>query len=284
MFCEIKWPDGCATLAMLAAILLVAPEPVSSTQAPSPLILRVCADPNNLPFSNRRREGFENQIAALVARELGTNLTYVWWPQRRGFVRQTVNQGRCDLVIGVPAAYKLLLTTRAYYRSTYVFVSRADAPARVHSFDDSALRRLRIGVHFTGGGGGPPPAQALARRGLSSNIRGYSIFGDYREPHPPGRLVAAVAAREVDVAVVWGPIAGYFARRSSVPLRVRRVEPPIDSPAEPMTFAIAMGVSRGDTALRDRVQHVLDRRAGRLKRLLERFGVPLLPLESVPVP
>jgi quinoprotein dehydrogenase-associated probable ABC transporter substrate-binding protein len=246
--------------------------------------LRVCADPNNLPFSNRRGQGFENRIAALVARDLGARLTYVWWPQRRGFVRHAVNEGRCDLVVGVPAAYRLLLTTRPYYRSTYVFVTRADAPVRVRSLDDSSLRRLRIGLHFTGGNGGPPPAQALARRGLSSNIRGYSIFGDYREPNPPARLVEAVAAGKVDVAIVWGPLAGYFARHSKVPLRISPVQPPMDSPAEPMTFAIAMGLSRGDSALRDRVQHVLDRHPGTLHRLLGHFGVPLLALDSARVP
>jgi quinoprotein dehydrogenase-associated probable ABC transporter substrate-binding protein len=237
--------------------------------------LRVCADPNNLPFSNRRREGFENRIADLVARDLGERVAYVWWPQRRGFVRRTLYAGRCDVVIGVPADFDPVLTTRPYYTSTYVFVTRADHPP-VGSFDDPRLRRLRIGVHFTGAGGNPPPAAALARRGLSGNIRSYSIYGDYRQPDPPARLIGAVSRGEVDVAVAWGPLAGYFARESRVPLRLVPVPPDEAPPGSPMTFAIAMGVRRGDIARRDRLQRVLDRRADGIRRILADFEVPLV--------
>ncbi|HUR94055.1 MAG TPA: hypothetical protein VMY76_05700, partial [Gemmatimonadales bacterium] len=123
----------------------------------------MCADPNNLPFSNRREQGFENRIAALIGAELGARVQYTWWPQRRGFVRNTLNAERCDVVIGVPDGFDEVLTTRPYYRSAYAFVSRAGGVS-VRSFDDPALRTLRIGVHFTGAGGNPPPAEALARR------------------------------------------------------------------------------------------------------------------------
>ena len=235
----------------------------------------MCADPNNLPFSNRRLEGFENRIAKLVARDLGLRLAYVWWPQRRGFVRRTLDAGRCDVVIGLPAGFGAVLTTRPYYRSSYVFVTRADRPA-VRSFDDPALRALRIGVHFTGAGGNPPPAEALARRGLTANIRSFSVYGDYRQPDPPARLIDAVARRDVDVAVAWGPLAGYFARRARVPLRLVTVPPAEAPPGAPMTFAIAMGVRQGDTVRRDRLQRVLDLRADRITKILREFGVPLL--------
>ena len=135
--------------------------------------LRVCADPNNLPFSNDRGEGFENRIAELLARDLGAKLTYTWWAQRRGFIRSTLAANSCDLVIGVPAGYDLVLTTRSYYRSTYVFVTRKDSRLALSSFDDPQLRKLRIGVHLIGNDGvNVPPAHALTRRGIISNVAG----------------------------------------------------------------------------------------------------------------
>ncbi len=235
--------------------------------------LRVCADPNNLPFSNRRLQGFENRIAALLARDLGATLQYVWWPQRRGFVRRTLDAGRCDVVMGVPAGFEQTLTTRPYYRSTYVFVSRLRGGPVVRSFDDPALRALRIGVHYTGGGD-PPPVAALARRGLSRTLVGYSIFGDYRSPNPPARLIQAVARGDVDIAVAWGPLAGWFARHSKVPLRVIPV-PASEAPSgAPMTFAIAVGVRRRDSIRRDQVQRALDHQAAGVRRILRRYGVP----------
>jgi mxaJ protein len=259
-----------ALFVLLLPSALAHPAPAAAQRS-----LRVCADPNNLPFSNRRGEGFENRIAALVARELGATLRYTWWPQRRGFVRHTLEAGTCDLVIGVPEGFDRALTTRPYYRSTYVFVRRADA-APVRSFDDPALRTLRIGVHFTGAGGNPPPAEALARRGLARNLVSFSVYGDYRTPDPPARLVEAVARGQVDVAVAWGPLAGFFARRQPVSLRVTPVPSRDAAPGLPMSFAIAMGVRRGETARRDELQRVLDRRAAEIRGILERYGVPLV--------
>jgi mxaJ protein len=260
-------------------VLLVLPALGHPAPASAQRTLRVCADPNNLPFSNRRGEGFENRIAALVARELGAALRYTWWPQRRGFVRRTLEAGTCDLVIGVPEGFGQALTTRPYYRSTYVFVQRADA-APVRSYDDPVLRTLRIGVHFTGAGGNPPPAEALARRGLARNLVSFSVYGDYREPDPPARLVEAVARGRVDVAVAWGPLAGFFARRQPVGLRITPVPPGDAAPGLRMTFAIAMGVRRGDTVRRDELQQVLDRRAAEIRRILERYDVPLVDLRA----
>jgi mxaJ protein len=245
--------------------------------------LRVCADPNNLPFSNRRHEGFENRIAELLARDLGARLSYVWWPQRRGFVRRTLDAGRCDLVVGVPAGFGPTLTTRPYYRSTYVFVTRAAGGPTVRSFDDSVLRTLRIGVHFTGGGN-PPPAEAMARRGLTHNLVGFSIYGDYRSPNPPARLLEAVARGEVDVAVAWGPLAGWFARRSPVPLRLAPVPEHDASPGAPMSFDIALGVRHGDTLRLRRLQQALDRNAAGIRGILREYGVPLVEEDSLESP
>ena len=255
---------------ILAAILSASSGPATAQHT-----FRVCADPNNLPFSNRRLEGFENRIAAVLARELDEDVRYFWWPQRRGFIRHTLDEGRCDVVMGVPAGFERVLTTAPYYRSTYVFVSHRGA-TRVRSFDDPALGRLRIGVQFTGDGGNPPPAQALARRGLAGNIVSFSVDGDYRQHDPPARLIEAVARRRIDLAVAWGPLAGYFATRVGAPLDVVPVPANEGGPGAPMSFAIAVGVRRADTVRRERLQRALERRAGEIHRILLRYGVPLV--------
>lgn len=243
-----------------------------------PAPLRVCADPNNLPFSNDREQGFENRIAALLARDMGTTVRYTWWPQRRGFVRNTLNAGSCDVVIGVPASYEMALTTRPYYRSTYVFVTRTARGLRVRSFDDPVLRRLRIGVHMMGDDYANSPATlALARRGLARRMVPYMIYGDYSKPDPPARLIRAVATDSVDVAVAWGPLAGYFAKRSPVPLTVTPVSPSIDLPFVPFVYDIAMGVRRGDSTRSALLDGELVRLRADIERILNDYGVPLVP-------
>lgn len=251
-----------------------AASPRASRHAPAG-VLRVCADPNNLPFSNRAGEGFENAIVALVAKDLGRRVEYTWWAERRGFVRNTLKAGLCDLIPGVPSGFEMGLATRPYYRSTYVFVSRRDRRLALRSLDDPRLARLKIGVQMIGNdAANSPPAHALARRGHVANVVGYTVYGDYSRPNPPARIVDAVAKGEVDAAVVWGPLAGYFARRSRVALALAPVEPQIDLPYLPFVFDIAMGVRRGDDALRDQVDAVLEREAPAIDRILDRYGVP----------
>ena len=180
----------------------------------APAALRVCADPNNLPFSNNRGEGFENRLAAMLAQDLGMRVEYTWWAQRRGFVRQTLDAGECDIVMGMPAGFGRVETTRPYYQSTYVFVSRRDRALGLRSLDDERLKHLRIGVQIIGDDfANSPPAHALSARNIVRNVVGYSVLGDYSRPNPPARIVEAVAAGDVDVALVWGPLAGYFAPR-----------------------------------------------------------------------
>jgi mxaJ protein len=238
--------------------------------------LRVCADPNNLPFSNEAGEGFENRIAALVAEELGAEVRYTWWAQRRGFLRNTLKADACDLVTGLPANLEGVRTTAPYYRSSYVFVTRAEGP-EIASFDDPVLRELKIGVHLIGDdGANPPPAHALGRRGLVGNVRGYMIYGDYAEPNPPARILDALAQGEIDVAVVWGPLGGYFASRQAVPLKVAPVRPSFDGPKLPMVFDISMAVRAQDEALRQEVDIALARRRADVDRILEDYGVPRL--------
>ena len=238
-------------------------------------VLRVCADPNNLPFSNQQREGIDDALAALVARELGTELAYTWRPQRRGFVRNTLDAGLCDVMMSVPTSYERVRTTAPLYRSSYVFVTRAGAAPEIRSFDDPALRGLRIGVQVIGDDyANTPPAHALARRGLTERVVGFPVAGDYAEPDPPARILDALAAGRIDVAVVWGPLAGWYARRSPVPLRLVPVSPQVDLPFLPFVFDISMGVRRDDDALRAELDAVLARRRAEVDALLARFGVP----------
>ena len=258
------------TIALLLTLLFGAGNAAAAERE-----LRVCADPNNLPFSNNRGEGFENRIAELIARELDAFLRYTWWAQRRGFVRNTLREGTCDLIIGVPAGYDPVLTTKPYYRSTYVFVSRRQSGLALDSFDDPRLRTLRIGVHLMGDdGANAPPAHALARRGIITNVIGYTIYGDYTQPNPPARLIDAVAAGDIDIAVAWGPLAGYFAPREPTPLEIVPVATAVDPPALRFTFAIAMGVRKGDTAFRDKLDQLIERRRAEIQKILQTYGVP----------
>ena len=238
--------------------------------------LRVCADPNNLPFSNKRGDGFENRIATLIAKDLGTRVEYTWWAQRRGFVRNTLNAGSCDVILGVPAHYEMVRTTQPYYRSTYVFVTRRDRGLRITSLDDPELRKLRIGVHLIGDDyANSPAAHSLAWRGITTNVVGYTLYGDYSKPNPPARLIEAVEKNEVDVAVAWGPLAGYFAKQSRVPLELRPVTPEKDGV---MTYAfdIAMGVRRRDSTRSATLDAEIARRQPDIERILRDYGVPLL--------
>jgi mxaJ protein len=260
-----------AACALLAAAACGA-EPVKTARE-----LRVCSDPNNLPFSNQREEGFENRIAEILAEELDARLTYTWWAQRRGFVRNTLGAGTCDLVMGVPSSFELALPTRPYYRSTYVFVTRRGSGVVVRSFDDPALREVRVGVHLIGDDySNTPPAHALGARGISRNVRGYMIYGDYGQENPPARILDALVADEIDVAVVWGPLAGYFAPRLGAELEIVPVSPEIDVPFLPMVFDISMGARREDSVFVRQVEEVLDRRRADVDSILAAYGVPRL--------
>ncbi|HYC56634.1 MAG TPA: substrate-binding domain-containing protein [Candidatus Binatia bacterium] len=245
----------------------------AGAQAAPPL--RVCADPNNLPFSNQQQEGFENRIAELVAGELGTTVEYTWWAQRRGFIRNTLGEERCDMVLGVPAGLEMVTTTRPYYRSTYVFVTRADMAPPPASLDDQRLRTLRIGVQMIGDDGtNTPPAHALARRGIITNVSGYLVYGDYSLPSPAAAIIEAVARGDIDIALAWGPMAAYFAARQKPALTVAPIAPERGEQALPFIFEIAMGVRKADAELRDALQAVLDRRRSDIDAILREYGVP----------
>jgi quinoprotein dehydrogenase-associated probable ABC transporter substrate-binding protein len=250
---------------------------VSRTPLAQAKPLRVCSDPENMPFSNQKLEGFENRIASLLAKELGTTVSYIWWGQRRGFIRNTMNatlqEGRCDVVIGVPEGYDLVSTTPPYYRSTYVFVYPKGKGLAVKSLDDPVLKKLKIGVHLLGDDyTNPPPVHELSKRGVVDNVVGFATF--YSADNPPSTIIDAVASGKVDLAIVWGPIAGYFASRQRVALEL--VPVPSGKGDLPFAFNISMGVKKGDEALKARVEAVRRERSAEITAILKEYGVPLI--------
>lgn len=225
--------------------------------------LRVCSDPNNLPFSDQAGAGFENRIAELLAKDLGVQVEYVWWAQRKNFVEKSLNAGMCDVLMGLSAMYPGVLETKPYYRSSYVFVYRKNAGMRLQGLSDSALANLRIGMHIVDANLAPPSIE-LARRGIVRNVKGYSLFGAYGESHPASKIVDAVRSGEIDVAIVWGPLGGYFGRD----LQVQPI------PDSQFTYPIAVAVRAKDVALRDQLQSALDRHRDEIRRILASYGVP----------
>lgn len=258
-----------ASLALASGALRANPQ--------DPKQLRVCADPDNLPFSNERQEGFENRIAQFLAQEMQATLKYTWWPQRRGFLRNTLQARSCDVLIGVPKEYDPVFTTKPYYRSTYVLVYRRDRDRGIRSLDDTVLRRLKIGVNLIGDDyQNPPPAQALAARGVVGNLVGFGTF--YNAEQRPEAIIDAVARGDVDIAIVWGPLAGYFAPRESVPLAIVPLPDSVDRSGLPMAYDIAMGVRRSDRALGQQLNDIIARRQAEIARILEEYHVPMLAL------
>jgi len=187
----------------------------------------------------------------------------------------TVGEGNCDLWPGVASGFERLATTRPYYRSGYVFVSRANRPFDGLTLDDPRLRKARIGVQLVGDDGtNTPPAHAMVRRGLTDNVQGFMLYGDYRNPNPASEIVNAVSVGKIDVGLVWGPLAGYFAKRRPVPLRLTTVQPWLDDNQWPMAYDISVGVRRNDPALLHDLKQALERDKDWIGKLLRSYGVP----------
>lgn len=260
-------------LAVLAATTLLGGR---ATTGEEPKTLRVCGDPDNLPFSNSKGEGFENKIAEVIARDAGMTLTYYWWPHQRGLVRNTLRAGTCDVLISIPKGYDPVLWTKPYYRSAYVLAQLKTNGRTITSLDDPGLKQLKIGTHA-----GSPPFDALAERGLAASLVTYPLFFDPRVTDParrPAKLLEDVIAGELDVAVAWGPMAGYFAKTSAVKASLT-LAPLADEPTIPMTYEFSMGVQKGNQALKKQLEEALDRRQTAITQILNDYGVPLLPLK-----
>lgn len=236
--------------------------------------LRVCADPDNLPYSDSHQQGFENQLAQLVGRELGRPVRYFWVSQRGKYFK-ALKTDVCDVVMEAPTGLAGIETTRPYYRSSYVFLSRRGSGAGIRSFDDPRLKALRIGVQVLGNDDASvPPAQALSERGLMRNIAWYRVYQNSVDDKRAA-LIDAVQRGDVDVAIVWGPLAGYFAKRARVPMEVTPVAPQVVRNV-PFAFDISMGVRPGDDKLAAQLNSIIERRAAQVRAILARYGVPLL--------
>jgi mxaJ protein len=279
-------------VSLLSRVLLLAGggaalwAPSAYAQRPAPLqpgLIRVCADPDNMPFSNQKGEGYENKIAELIATTWSSKLEYVWWPIRRGYYRM-LNGTYCDLVIESPAGLDMAGSTKPYYRSGYAFVSRkGDGLEDLNSLDDPRLKKLTIGVNLfvSSDGEHSPPEMALSKHGVVGHLKGYNV--SYDENIRPEDIINGVAKKEVDVAIVWGPMAGYFVDKSPVPLVLTPIAVAVDSASGfPMQFNIGMALRRRDHDLRDSLNTFLERKRPEILTILKDYHVPLLPIPPEP--
>jgi mxaJ protein len=264
-----------AALAFTACVGTAAAQPAADPPAPALTALRVCADPDNPPYSQEHgaaRPGFEVRIAQLLAAQMQVPLEVHWQPLLRGFVRKSLGAHVCDALIGVPVGYGPVLTTRPYYRSSYVFVTRRDAAQPLADFDDPRLPALRIGVPLVGDDLlASPPGVALTHRGAIDHVVGFTLLGGER---PEGeRIVQAVARGELDAALAWGPQVGWFAAQAQPAVALHTAVQPADV-KEAFQFGIAVGVRKHDTALRDRLQAALDAQRDAIDAVLRDYAVP----------
>jgi mxaJ protein len=256
------------------------PHAPSAAAAPLPSTLRVCVDPDNLPYSQAGGGGYEPALAQLLADELKLPLQLHWQPMRRGMVRKTLGDGVCDALLSVPKGLDRLLTTRAYYRSSYVLLTRQADPAPLRSLDDERLARLRIGVQLVGDDlAATPPGHALVQRGAVARVVGFTVDGGSAQDADDGRgpaaqrMAAALVRGQLDAALVWGPQAGWFAAQAQPPLALQVLSAP-PGLGLPFEFGMAIGVRRGEAAWRDRLQAALDARQAEIDALLDRWHVP----------
>ena len=239
--------------------------------------LRVCADPSDLPFSNQAGEGFENRIAELLAAKLGVPLTYTWYPQSIGFVRNTLNAGACDVVIGIPTPNALMQNTNPYYRSSYALVQRADADPKITSLHDPALADRKIGAVAR-----TPPVTLLAQAGLLRQLKPYQLVVDTRFDSPGRQMVEDVAAGVIDVGILWGPIAGYWATQQKVPLEVTPLTG--EEKGLHLDFRLSMGLRRNEPNWKHDLNDFLAANGDAIQAILLDYGVPLLDRQGQPIP
>lgn len=237
-----------------------------------PGAFRVCADTDNLPYSNNKQEGFENKIAELLAKDLGKRLEYQFWVDRFGFIRNTINAKRCDVIIGTVAGNDALLTSKPYYRSGYVFVYKKDSGLKITDWDSPDLKKVTIGLV-----GMTPPSRPLADKGLLDNARPYRLWRDLNKP--PSEMVDDVVSGKIDVAIVWGPIAGYYAKQAKVPLEIVPA-PEYEAVNEhgKEYWNIALGVRKRDKERLAVIQRVLDKRQADILKIMDEYGIVHLPV------
>jgi quinoprotein dehydrogenase-associated probable ABC transporter substrate-binding protein len=267
-------------------VILVASEVQLNAQGPGldlqlelvdPNVLRVCADPSNLPFSNEKGEGFENKVSELLASKLAKKLAYVWYPQSTGFVRNTLGAHRCDLIPGFPQGDELVQSTNPYYRTAYALVFKPGAGLDgVDTLGDPRLKEKRVGIVA-----GTPPATYLAINGMMRNAKPYPLVVDTRVESSARAMMRDLASGEIDVAILWGPMAGYYAKEAQPSLRVVPLLKENGGPK--LVFRIAMGVRATDQNWKRQLNRLIAENQPDLNRLLLGFGVPLLDERDRPI-
>jgi quinoprotein dehydrogenase-associated probable ABC transporter substrate-binding protein len=242
-----------------------------------PKVLRVCADPNNLPFSSENGGGFENKIVELLAAKLDKKLAYVWYPQATGFVRNTLGAHRCDLIPGFPQGDELVQSTNPYYRTAYALVIRPDAGLDdLDTLTDPRLKEKRVGIVA-----GTPPATYLAVNGLMRKAKPYPLVIDTRVDSSAQAMMRDLSSGEIDVGVLWGPMAGYYAKQANPPMRVVLLLKETGGPQ--LAFRIAMGVRAADQNWKRQLNKLIAENQADINRLLLGFGVPLLDEKDRPI-
>jgi quinoprotein dehydrogenase-associated probable ABC transporter substrate-binding protein len=251
--------------------------PDLSIELVDPKVLRVCADPRNLPFSNEAGEGFENKLAEMLAQKLGKSLAYTYYPGATGFVRNTLNAHKCDVIMGYPQGDDFVQPTNPYYRTTYVLIARKDAGLDgIDSLEDQRLRGKKIGIIA-----GTPPATNLAVNGLLPSIHSYPLVIDTRFDSSTDKMFRDLEAGNIDVAILWGPIGGYFAKKSQLNLNI---VPLVHEKSGPrMAYRIALGVRHSDQNWKRELNRFVAENQGAINRLLSDYGVPLLDEQDKPI-
>jgi quinoprotein dehydrogenase-associated probable ABC transporter substrate-binding protein len=231
--------------------------------------LKVCADPNDLPFSSEQKQGFENKIAELMANALGVKVEYTWFPQIIGFARNTLQAHRCDLVVGTVAGDDIMQTTNPYYFTTYVMVYRSDKGLALDGVADPRLASLRLGVVSA-----TPPSDLLVRHDLMSHAKPYPLTVDTRVQSPTHQMIQDVVNRTIDVGFLWGPIAGYYKKHDKLPLTLVPLKE--EPGAARMKYHIAMGVRANEPEWRRRVNATILKQQLAITAILRDYGIPLL--------
>lgn len=244
-------------------------EPVRTEDASE---FRVCADKDNLPYSNDKMEGFENKIAELIAKDLGKQVKYQFWYDRMGFIRNTLNARRCDVILGTVAGNDMVLTSKPYYRSGYVFVYKKSSGYNIKDWDSPDLRKAKIGVV-----GQTPPSRPIADKGLMENARPYRIMRDLNLP--PSFMIDDLVKGDIDVAIIWGPIGGYYAKKASTELVVVPAPEYEQENAHGKEYwNIAVGVRKKDKERIAMINDVLERRKDDITKILDEYGIPHVPV------
>ena len=263
-------------LALILPVFLIATDVSAQTgdegsiELVDPKVLRVCADPRDLPFSNEAGEGFENKIAALLAQKLGKTLAFEYYPGATGFVRNTLNAHRCDVIMGMPQGDDIVQGTNPYYRTSYALVSKQGAGLdTIDHLEDPRLQAKRIGIVA-----GTPPATNLAVNGLLENVKSYPLVVDTRFDAPAAAMIADLEGDRIDAAILWGPIAGYLAKHSKFPMKVTPLVKETSGPR--MIYRIGMGVRHSDQDWKRLLNKLIAENQAEIIRILASYGVPLL--------